>query len=152
MSTSSVRIIKNKTDEIRAAVTGKMLKKAVFEGGYVIKNYATLNVEKTFSKKSTGASGLAGSIQVVLDSATETSVSVDVGPTVIYGRIHEFGGIVKPVTAKMLSWVDNGVRIFAKMVQIPARPYMRPAVDEHMDDIVGAIEYQLEQQIKMAAK
>jgi len=67
---------------------------------------------------------------------------------VIYGRIHELGGIILPVHAKMLSWVDNGKRIFAKRVQIPARPYLRPAVDEHENEIGQAVGHQLRKQIE----
>jgi len=88
----------------------------------------------------------------VLTESSATNASVDVGPTVIYGRIQELGGVIKPVHAKMLSWVDDGVRIFAKMVHLPPRPYLRPAVDEHMKDIEQAVGYQLKTQIGAAAK
>lgn len=56
---------------------------------------------------------------------------------VIYAKIHEFGGVITPRTKKFLSWIDpdSGRRIFTKQAVIPARPYLRPAVDEHRDEI-----------------
>jgi len=152
MNKTKIVTLSNNFGAVRKAVTGAMLEKAALAGGHVIEANAKINVEKTFSSKSTGGAGLGGSIQTVLSEKKPTRASVDVGPTVIYGRIQELGGIVLPVTAKLLSWVDDGVRIFAKRVQIPARPYMRPAVDEHESEIVQAVGYQLQQQIEQAAK
>jgi phage gpG-like protein len=149
---TKVIMLLNNSAAIRKAVTGEQLKKAALAGGHVIEANAKINVEKTFSSKSTGGAGLGGSIQTVIAKAGETSAWVDVGPTVIYGRIQELGGIVLPVVAKMLSWVDDGKRIFAKKVQIPARPYLRPAVDEHKAEIEQAVGYKLRSQIEQATK
>ena len=151
--TSKVVVLKNNVKTIRGVVTGAVLKSAVMAGGQTLKNYAKINVEKTFSGKSTGAAGLGGSIQTVVSKAAETKAEVDVGPTVIYGRIHELGGIIRPVHAKMLSWidVDTGERVFANKVQIPARPYLRPAFDEHKDEIVNAMMYQVKKAIEQVA-
>ena len=153
MSSGQVIIKINNVAKVRGAVSGEQLKRAVLAGGHVIEAQAKINVEKTFSHKSTGGAGLGGSIQTVVSTSTETKAEVDVGPTVIYGRIHEFGGIVLPVHAKMLSWIDDdtGERIFAKMVQIPARPYLRPAFDEHKDEIVNAMMYQVKKAIEQVA-
>jgi len=142
--------LENNVKAVLKSVSGEQLKRAVLAGGQVIEAYAKINVERTFSSKSTGGAGLAGSIQTVVGKSTEHSAEVEVGPTVIHGRIQELGGVILPVYAKMLSWVDNGVRIFAKRVQIPARPYLRPAADEHKDDIRDAVGYQLMKQIEDA--
>jgi len=41
-----------------------------------------------------------------------------------YAAIHQFGGVIKPVNAKSLSWIgSDGKRRFAKSVTIPARPF-----------------------------
>jgi len=153
MSSGQVIIKINNVAKVRGAVSGEQLKQAVLAGGHVIEAQAKINVEKTFSHKSTGGAGLGGSIQTVVSTSTETKAEVDVGPTVIYGRIHEFGGIVLPVHAKMLSWidVDTGERVFANKVQIPARPYLRPAFDEHKDEIVNAMMYQVKKAIEQVA-
>ena len=148
MSKSKVIVLEDNFAAVRKQITGDGLKKAALAGGFVIEGNAKINVNKTFSSKATGGAGLGGSIQTVVSKATPTKAEVDVGPTVIYGRIHELGGIILPVYAKMLSWVDNGKRIFAKRVQIPARPYLRPAVDEHEKEISQAVGFQIKKQIE----
>ena len=148
--TKTVQVLENHFPELRRAVSGPGLAKAVMAGGHVIKGNAKINIETTFSSKSVGE--LAGSIQVVLDKATPTSAEASIGPTVIYGRIQELGGVIKPIKAKMLSWVEDGKRIFAHMVHIPARPYLRPAVDEHHPEILEAVSLQLRKDIEEATK
>jgi hypothetical protein len=129
--------------------TQEALAKSVMAGGQVVEAYAKINVEKTFSSKATGGAGLGGSIQTVLSKTTSTEAEADVGPTVIYGRIQELGGIIKPVYAAMLHWVnDAGEDIFAHLVHIPPRPYLRPALDEHREEVLEAIGYQLRQAIE----
>jgi len=138
----------NYTPKVIKAITGETLAKALMAGGQVIEAQAKINVEKTFSSKSTGGAGLGGSIHTELVESSETSAKVHVGPSVIYGRIQELGGVIKPVFAKMLSWVnDAGERVFANVVHIPARPYLRPAVDNNLDKIKDAIGYQIEKSI-----
>ena len=146
MSKSKVIVLEDNFAAVRKQITGDGLLKAARGGGRVIQNYAMINAERVFSANS--KQELAGSIQVVDSKSTPTHAEVDVGPAVIYGRIHELGGIILPVHAKMLSWVDNGKRIFAKRVQIPARPYLRPAVDEHENEIGDAVGHQLRKQIE----
>lgn len=67
-------------------------------------------------------------------------VWITLGPHTVYARIHEFGGIIRPTKAKMLHWFDKaGVEHFAYAVHMPARPYLRPALDDHGDDVGRAI-------------
>lgn len=55
-----------------------------------------------------------------------------------YTAIHEYGGDIYPVTKKYLSWVDtSGKRHFSKHVKMPARPYIRPAFEDHQEDILN---------------
>jgi len=67
---------------------------------------------------------LANSIQIEMDGTTAR-----IGPTVKYGRIHEFGGLI-PVTAKMRGYLlyAFGWSVKADAIHMPARPYMRPAL------------------------
>lgn len=59
---------------------------------------------------------------------------------VIYAAVHEYGATIKPKRAKALSWINKtGERVFAMRVVIPARPYLRPAVDENIPEIERAI-------------
>ncbi len=70
---------------------------------------------------------------------------VTVGPSVHYAAIHEFGGKTAPRTilprrAKVLRFEAGGRTIFARRVnhpgsRIPARPYMRPSLEENREEI-----------------
>jgi HK97 gp10 family phage protein len=147
----TVRVLYNHIPKVKGTVTGEMLAKALMAGGQVIEANAKINTTKVFSSKSTGGAGLGGSIFTDLVKSTKTSALVHVGPSAVYGAIQEFGGVVRPLHAKMLSWLNEaGERIFAKMVSLPARPYLRPAVDEHRDQIAEAISHQIEKGIKGA--
>lgn len=138
-------------NKLSAGVRTAGMKRAALAGGEVIRNYARLNVFSTFSSKQTGT--LANSISNDVESSTDKSAVVSIGPTVEYGRIQEFGGTILPVKAKMLHWVnDAGEDVFANVVHLPARPYMRPAVDQHVEDVVKAVEAQIAATVEEAFK
>lgn len=46
-----------------------------------------------------------------------------------YALIHELGGVITPLVARVLAFELNGRMVFARSVTIPARPYLRPAAD-----------------------
>jgi len=59
-----------------------------------------------------------------------------IGTNVVYGRIHELGGEIYPRKAKALKFNIPGVGWrTAKKVVMPARPYLRPALEDNMSDI-----------------
>ena len=132
-------ILKNAVPKLRAEMSKAILKKAVEAGAIVIRNHAVINIGSTF-KRVHGTRGLS---RIVFQEAesSDTKCWYDIGPTVVYGRIQELGGTIKPVRAKMLSWIDldTGKRIFAKKVYIPPRPYLRPAVDNNRNEIEEAM-------------
>lgn len=152
MSDTKVIILSNNFAAVKKSITGAMLLKAAQAGGGVVETFAKLNASRGRPGLNVDTGNLINSINVQTASQSETYAEVKIGTGVEYAAIHEFGGVILPVRAKLLSWVDNGVRIFARMVQIPARPYMRPAVDEHESEIQGAVEYQLKTQIERATK
>jgi hypothetical protein len=55
-------------------------------------------------------------------------------PSVVYARIQEYSGDIFPVTAKYLAWRTASGMHFAKSVYLPARPYMRPAIQRIIED------------------
>lgn len=67
-----------------------------------------------------------------------TSTHATLKNATIYAGIHPFGGVIKPVNAKRLSWVGpGGKRFFAMKVTIPPRPFfpvlndkLTPAAEE----------------------
>ncbi len=95
----------------------------------------------------------------------EQSFSLSVGSPVIYAAIHEYGGTVqipeiRPVKRRALRWINQsfigpirmtkggkparrgnaGAFIFARSarahtIRIPARPFLRPALNESIPDV-----------------
>lgn len=133
--------------KLSSAARDQSLLDALEAGARVIQAQAQINANAVFSSKATNA--LANSI-IVETEGSGSKVSANVGPTVIYGRIHELGGIIKAVSAKYLHFVIDGVDIFTKTVHIPARPYLRPAVDNNRDKITASISETLKRKITEA--
>ena len=146
--TVKVIVLENHFKDAAKAASGDQLLKALMTGGNVVQNHARLNIQK---QKLVDTSNLLNSIEVQPDENAETKALVSIGTNVIYAAIHEFGGTIVPRTKAMLSWVSkSGERIFAKSVHIPARPYLRPAIDEHEPEIANAIGQALVDQINGA--
>lgn len=64
--------------------------------------------------------------------------SVRVGTNKVQAALHQFGGTVKPKTAKVLAFTVNGEAVFARAVTIKARPFLG-INDEDRGDIRGAV-------------
>jgi len=135
--------------KLSGAARDQALLDSLEAGARVIQAEAMINTNAVFSDKATGA--LANSI-IVETEGSGTKVSARVGPTVIYGRIQELGGIIKAVSAKYLHFVIDGVDVFTKTVHIPARPYLRPAVDNNHDKIAAAVGETIKRKITEALK
>jgi phage gpG-like protein len=59
---------------------------------------------------------------------------------VAYARIHELGGVIKPVRAKALFFrAADGSFVVTKQVRMPARPYLRPAADKEYPSLARRI-------------
>lgn len=57
-----------------------------------------------------------------------------IGSNVVYARIHELGGEIRPKTAKALRFSIPGAGWrTVKKVSIPARPFLRPALEDNID-------------------
>jgi len=140
--------LKGQFRKLSRAGRGDALKDAAMAGGQVVEAYARINANNVFSANATNA--LANSINTEIVEATDTHAEAAIGSNMIYARIHELGGIIKPVFAKMLHFVIDGVDVFAKSVQMPARPYLRPAMDEHPDEIRDAAGAVIKQAIERA--
>lgn len=68
------------------------------------------------------------------DSITYKFVSlgtIEVGTNIVYAAIHEFGGEIRPKTAKYLRFKIGGKTIFTKLVRMPKRPYLIPTIEEY---------------------
>jgi HK97 gp10 family phage protein len=140
------------------AVQEESLVGAVQVGGLVILNAAKDNIKDQGLIRT---HHLSRSLHMEVSERSATKAAVDVGTNLESAAIHEFGGVIKaknvkylaiPVgsyTGSPLKYSDLSVRktgngnlilvdasnrvqyVLKASVQIPARPYMRPAMDEH---------------------
>lgn len=73
----------------------------------------------------TGTSTLyqSGNLAASIDYQTGSG-HVEVGSALVYAAIHQFGGTIRPVSAKRLAFMIGNQLVFATKVEIPARPYL----------------------------
>lgn len=62
---------------------------------------------------------LRSSITVQADAT-----SVTVGTNLIYAALHQFGGTIVPVKARILAWRVGGRPFFAQSITVPARKFL----------------------------
>jgi len=77
---------------------------------------------------------LRGSIQSGVKNGPSGTVGW-VGSNLIYARIHELGGIIKPRAKKYLRFPINGHWVTVSKVKMPARPYLEPSIKENTEKI-----------------
>lgn len=143
----NMRAFMDALNKMEANVRSKALRNAVEAGARVVEGHAKVNIVNTF-KKQTG--NLAASVRVDVTQNSDQARAL-IGPTAIYGRIQELGGTVKPLTARMLFWTDeNGKSHAAHEVTLPARPYLKPAMEDNEDAIVNAVAENLRIEIEGA--
>ena len=133
-----VKVIKldDKFKEVIAAASGDNIVKSLLAGGEVVRNHAKLNIQ---AQELVDTSNLLNSISVQEGSSGKTDATVEIGTNVEYAAIHEFGGAIHQTNA----W-GKGIE---QTIHIPARPYLRPALDEHDNDIKSAVGQSLVDQI-----
>jgi phage gpG-like protein len=150
----TVRIIKLEDHfaEALAAASGDTLAKAVMVGGFVVEAHAKINASRGRPGLNVVTANLVNSIKTVLAKSTDTSAEADVGTGVVYARIHEFGGMIAAKAGGALRFMIDGQWISTKSVQIPARPYLRPACDENTGKILDAVGYELKQGLENATR
>lgn len=71
-----------------------------------------------------GSAGMLGSRQFIVTGSDIFDMKLSMfwsGLAAKYVRIHEYGGTIKPKTAKFLRFTIGNQTIFAKQVKIPAR-------------------------------
>lgn len=83
-------------------------------------------------------------------TAAADSQGVTVGTNLRQARIHQFGGVIRPKTAKSLVFPGpTGELIFAKKVTIPARPYLPLRRASTTVDLPPAWSLQITQALKL---
>jgi len=66
--------------------------------------------------------------------------SMEVGTNVVYGAIHEYGGIIRPINGKYLTFKKGNKFIRVKQVTMPARPFIGPALYAKTQEIIKIFE------------
>ena len=80
----------------------------------------------------TGA--LAMSVTTIAGASSGTVASAWVGPHVIYARVQNQGAVNRPTHARYMHWINSGGEWYKRRVKIPPRPYMKPALEDCLDN------------------
>ena len=129
----------NRFKEVIAAASGDNIVKSLLAGGEVVRNHTKLNIQ---AQELVDTSNLLNSIGVQEGSGGKTDATVEIGTNVEYAAIHEFGGAIHQTNA----W-GKGI---TQTIHIPARPYLRPSLDENVNSISDAVGASLKHQIEGA--
>lgn len=140
--------ILNRTfNRLGKAATGEAARRVVGAGARVIQDAARANVRAKLNRRSSGR------LEADITTEFENDYEATVGPrTVVYARIHEYGGVITPKRARVLAFEIDGKKVFTRRVVIPARPYMRPAYDAKRRAAQEAMRRQVEVEILNAVK
>lgn len=93
---------------------------------------------------------ISGGITLTKDGRLSNSITsrssakeAEWGTNVIYGRIHQLGGVIKATAGNLRFMLANGAFISTKSVTIPKRPYL--GVNESdAQDMLDALEIRIE--------
>jgi phage gpG-like protein len=137
--------LERKLRAISDNIRGQIALNAVTAGGADIEQFTKINIANVFSRKQSGGGGLAGSITVdaSLDKDCATAV---IAPHTAYDRIQELGGTITAHGGDkaMLKFQIDGQWYQKHSVTLPARPYLRPAWEEHQEEIFNDMKEQIE--------
>lgn len=107
-------------------------------------NFAYASVEKKGPGILRGENGENGGLSAIVYQLGSDGQSVEVGNNVVYGAIHQFGGVIRPKSASALVFSLGGRTVHADSVEIPARPYLGVSAEDR-ENILDAFEFFLSQ-------
>jgi HK97 gp10 family phage protein len=169
--------LRRKFDALSESARGDVLDNAALAGGMVLLNAARKNIKDSGLIR-TG--NMSRSLHQEVVERTATSATVEAGTNVEYAAIHEYGGTIRPKSGKYLaipigtltgSPTKHDLRLIKSgsgnlllldesgtaqyvlktSVDMPARPYLRPALDDNRAEINEAIGSVMREQIEKAA-
>jgi HK97 gp10 family phage protein len=121
--------LKRKLTQVVDAVRVEATEKALNASAMFMIAWIKIYMDKVLNRQ-TG--NLIGSVQVDEMAVHSEGGYITFGPHTIYAAIHEFGGIILPTNGPYLVFKgSDGNWVKTKSVHMPARPYIRPAIDEH---------------------
>lgn len=145
MKTVNLKEYLGRLKKLEEAVAAESLEAAARAGALIVQNAAK---EKCPKRTRT----LSRSIHMETAEKSRFKVTVDIGTDLVYAPVHEFGAVITPKRARMLAFHIDGRLVFAHAVHIPARPYMRPALEENEARVVAEVEKVLGQLVGQVAK
>jgi hypothetical protein len=89
---------------------------------------------------------LKGSIPRSIHMRPAGPLAVDVGTDHGLAESFEYGGEITPTRKQVLASTEQGI-VFGRQVTVPARPFIRPAVDEDRAAYAGAVRRSAERSI-----
>jgi HK97 gp10 family phage protein len=135
-----------KFDELSSAVQTEGMKSALLAGAFELEAEIKINIE---GEGLVDTGNLMKSVQPGTLMIFQGSGEITVGTNVVYAAIHEFGGIIRARKAKALRFkTKDGKWHTVKSVTMPARPYMRPAIDLGKARILRAMSIALKASIE----
>ena len=138
--TGKVIVLEDNFDAVRNAVTGEMLMNAAEAGGFVVEGHAKIKAGSGRPGLIMRTGALVNSIITERGKRSKTRAEANIGTNLVYARIHELGGIIKNAFGRGI------------IVHMPARPYLRPAMDENEGDIRKAVETELWRNLNKATR
>ncbi len=130
--------LKRKLEALEDAAAADVLEEAVLAGARIVQEDASRRVSKRTGK-------LARSIEVEVKEKSRGSVFVAVGPTkeAFYGKFVELGHALVRGSKKAKKKV---------LGHVPARPFLRPAIDENEGKVKRAISNALRAALERVTK
>jgi len=125
----SIRRLRKAPDQMRAALLPAMRECMALAEATAKKDYLSGPRPGKLQRRS---GRLRGSITSRVRLSGD-KVSGELGTNVIYARIHELGGEIRPKTAQYLKFQIAGQWRSVKQVLMPARPFLRPAMEDNLD-------------------
>lgn len=130
---------KQKLARMSAALADQAVIRALTSGAEIIRNAA---VQKAPFK--------TGNLRRSLHIEPGDGREVLIGTNLDYAAIQEFGGIIKAKNGPYLKFKIGDQWVQTAQVQIPARPYLRPAFDENRDAAIREVGEALAQLLEAA--
>ena len=131
-------------NQLIAACTGSDLNHALMRGGFVVERAAKENIRKR-------GLILFGFLRTSVRTILFKPGIVLVGTHVIYAAIHEFGGTITAKNKPFLVFKVDDQWVRVKSVTIPARPYLRPALDKNRRKVYSEVKKTLQGSIHRRA-
>lgn len=118
----------------KIAELGNKLRAGIKQGLIDSMFWAEAEAKKSFGREG-NLKSRTGRLRASIRSGLINDSTGFVGTDVIYGPIHETGGVIRPVRSNWLRFQIDGQWKTVKQVIIPPRPFIGPAVENNINKI-----------------